>query len=203
MALIGILGGTFNPIHNGHIDLMKNSANKLGLERVLVIPNGVSYMKQGVLDAEDRFNMAVLATRDMGNVSVSRIEIDRVGNSYTVDTLEELKRRDRESGTENEYYLIVGSDTLYQMEAWYRKERVYELCNIAVSLRQEETSEDLLKQVNKLTEQGAKIVMVESNSDVSGLSSTLIREKVQAGGSISGLVHSGVETYIREHNLYN
>ena len=89
--MVGIMGGTFNPIHNGHIWLAQQAYERLGLEKVIFIPSGNSYMKQNVLDAQNRAAMVKLAISDFEHFELSMTEVERKGNTYTFETLEELK----------------------------------------------------------------------------------------------------------------
>ena len=116
MSKIGILGGTFNPIHNGHLLLAEQARCFYGLDQVLFIPSGCSYMKrqEEILPGEIRFQMVQLAIADNPYFCVSDMEIVREGNSYTCETITRLHAQ----YPEDELYYIVGADTLFQMEFW-------------------------------------------------------------------------------------
>ena len=113
---VGILGGTFNPVHRKHIELAKAACSQLCLSKVLIIPSGISYFKDGtgVLPGEVRYEMCKLAFGDDPRFVVSDMEIKRPGNSYTCDTLRELIS----SAPGNTYYYIVGEDTFFSLETW-------------------------------------------------------------------------------------
>lgn len=200
---IGIFGGTFNPIHNGHVEMAKHVQSICKLDKLIVIPNGISYMKTDVEDAKHRLKMVELATESIDGIEVSRIEIDRQGNSYTIDTIEELQEIDNERGEQNNYHLIIGSDSLYQMESWHRKEDLFKKCNIIVSLREGCGKDELHKQATKLNEQGAKIKIVEDDiSRHRALSSTKVRNMVKNGENIQYCAHPAVAAYISIYKLY-
>ena len=126
MSKIGILGGTFNPIHNGHLLLAEQARCFYGLDQVLFIPSGCSYMKrqEEILPGEIRFQMVQLAIADNPYFCVSDMEIVREGNSYTCETITRLHAQ----YPEDELYYIVGADTLFQMEFWKNPEQIFTQC---------------------------------------------------------------------------
>ena len=128
---IGILGGTFNPIHNGHLILAQNALEQYALDEILFIPSGCSYMKKDVLDAKARYQMTKIAISSNPSFQISPIEINRSGNSYTCDTLLELKKQNPEV----QYEYIIGADTLFSMETWNRPALIFESCGILCSIR--------------------------------------------------------------------
>ena len=134
MSKIGILGGTFNPIHNGHLLLAEQARCFYGLDQVLFIPSGCSYMKrqEEILPGEIRFQMVQLAIADNPYFCVSDMEIVREGNSYTCETITRLHAQ----YPEDELYYIVGADTLFQMEFWKNPEQIFTQCITAASVRQ-------------------------------------------------------------------
>ena len=131
MKKIGILGGTFNPIHNGHLILAQNALEQYALDEILFIPSGCSYMKKDVLDAKARYQMTKIAISSNPSFQISPIEINRSGNSYTCDTLLELKKQNPEV----QYEYIIGADTLFSMETWNRPALIFESCGILCSIR--------------------------------------------------------------------
>ena len=132
MSKIGILGGTFNPIHNGHLLLAEQARCFYGLDQVLFIPSGCSYMKrqEEILPGEIRFQMVQLAIADNPYFCASDMEIVREGNSYTCETITRLHAQ----YPEDELYYIVGADTLFQMEFWKNPEQIFTQCITACLL---------------------------------------------------------------------
>ena len=108
----GIMGGTFDPIHNGHILIARSAYEKVGLDKVLFMPSGNSYMKKNVLDVSKRVEMVRLAIADFPYFELSSIEAQRQGNTYTYDTLEQLTKQN----PKDEYYFIMGADSLFSIE---------------------------------------------------------------------------------------
>lgn len=200
MKKTGILGGTFDPIHLGHLITAENAWEAAGLDEVLLVPTGCSYFKadQKVTPAGQRYEMTALAAADNPHLRVSDIEVRRPGNSYTAETLSELKRQN----PEDRLYYIVGADTLVMMSMWKNPQLIFDSCTLLVETRQDEVgSAGLLEEAEKLRENyGAEIMMLPSRSIE--ISSTEIRKRVRMGQSIHYLVPDPVEAYIQEHGLY-
>ena len=134
----GILGGTFDPIHNGHLAIAKAARGCLGLDRVVFIPAGRPWLKARsvgqVTDAEHRLAMVRLAIANCPHFEASAMEIERPGLTYTVDTLADLRARDGGSPRRTEMYLILGMDSMRELRRWHEPERLFEMCVvIAVS----------------------------------------------------------------------
>ena len=125
---IGILGGTFDPIHNGHLYIAKKAMEKYSLSKVLFIPTGVSYMKSGVSLAVHRYEMTRLAIRDFPEFEISDLEVFRGGNTYTFETIQELKKE----YPDDKFYFIIGTDTLFMMEKWRNFEYLFENLTLIV-----------------------------------------------------------------------
>ena len=187
----GILGGTFDPIHLGHLILAEEAYDAAGLDRVLLVPTGCSYFKedQKVTDAKTRYEMTLLAAEGTEHLQVSDIETNRPGNSYTAVTLRKL----REQYPEDELCCIVGADTLVMMSLWKDPETIFSLATILVAAREDEVSEKgLLEEKRALEEKyGAKIELLPVRNIE--ISSTQIRELVLKGRSIHFLVPEKVE----------
>lgn len=188
----GLFGGTFNPVHNGHINLVKNFKDELKLDRVLVIPTAVPPHKQAenLVSSEDRLEMCRLA---FGNIAeVSDIEIARGGRSYTVETLEELKKLYKD----DDFYFLVGSDMLLSFKRWYRWEDILKMCTLCATDRDaEKTCTDADKELFD------RIIFCDFPKTV--VSSSMVREKLFSGESVEAFVPREVEKYIREKGLYN
>ena len=122
MRRIGIMGGTFDPIHVGHLMLAEWAAEEMELEEVWVVPTGVSYMKaeHGILTGQERLHMAELATKGNAKLRCVAIEIDRKGYTYTYETLEQLKNQ----YPDTEFFFLVGADCLFSLENWKYPERI-------------------------------------------------------------------------------
>ena len=197
MRRIGIMGGTFNPIHNGHLAIAQKAREQFALEKVLFMPSGVPYMKeQGkVLPIEVRCEMTRLAIKGIPGFALSKIEAADAAqkkNTYTCDTLQKLKHADPEAT----YYFILGADSLYAIEDWKSPDLIFQSCTVSAKPR-----ERLNKQTQYLREKyHASVEILEfAGMDVS---STQIRERVRRGESLQGLLPEAVEAYIRKNRLY-
>lgn len=194
MERFGIYGGTFNPIHNGHLHLIRAASAQLSFDRLLVVPANIPPHKAAVdlASNRDRLEMARLATAGMPGVWVSDIELRARGKSYTVLTLERL----RALFPECRFTLLMGADMLESFDRWHRWQDILKLADIAAFARNE-GEESLLERKAALIGR-ARVVRVEPLP----LSSTLVREKVRRGEDISGLVPEPVAAYIYEKGLY-
>lgn len=196
----GILGGTFDPIHTGHLLLAEAAYEAAGLDRVILLPTGRSYFKDGtgVTDAQKRLAMVRIAARGNRHLEVLDIEVRRPGKTYTSDTLQELTKR----FPEDELFYIIGADTLPQMEHWYQPQIVFQLARILVETRSDEAGSDEVElSARHLREKyGADIRMLPVRNIE--ISSTEIRSRVREGRSIRYLVPREVEDYIEEQGLY-
>lgn len=197
---IGILGGTFDPIHMGHLILAETAYETARLDRIILMPTGRSYFKddQNVTSAEARFMMTRLATAGTDDLEISDIEIKRPGRTYTSDTLEEFHTH----YPSDQLYYIVGADTLMQMDEWHEPERIFALAHILVATRSDQTdTESLATQIRHLQDAyNAQITLLPVRNIE--ISSTDIRERVAAGKSIRFLVPTAVESYIEVQGLY-
>lgn len=194
MERFGIYGGTFNPIHNGHLHLIRAACAQLSFDRLLVVPANIPPHKAAtdLASNRDRLEMARLATAGMPGVWVSDIELRARGKSYTVLTLERL----RALFPECSFTLLMGADMLESFDRWHRWQDILKLADIAAFARNE-GEEALLERKAALIGR-ARVVRVEPLP----LSSTLVREKVRRGEDISGLVPEAVAAYIYEKGLY-
>lgn len=199
MKKTGILGGTFNPIHMAHLIIAEIAQEEAGLDEVLFIPSGCSYLKDAadILPAKDRIRMTGLAIEDNPNFALSTIEIDREGNSYTCDTLEELKER----YPDQEFYLILGADNLFTMEQWKDPEVIFRDAKILAAVRGSKRHADMEDKIADLKEKyDADITLLHvSHVDIS---SSMIREKIAQGHSIRYMVPEKVREYIVKNHFY-
>ena len=196
---LGILGGTFDPIHLGHLIIAEEAMSSLGLDRVLFVPAGDPWMKADttITPKQHRLAMVLAAVGDNPKFKVSPSELERFGPSYTVETLEEFQE---DYGQQTELFFIIGADALKDFGRWNQPERVLELCTLAVVGRPAQEELDLSSLEASLPGIGERVAMVD---DVAiGVSATDIRERVEEGRSIRYLVPPTVETYIQEHGLY-
>ncbi len=198
--MLGVFGGTFSPIHYGHLMICEAIREEFGLDRILFVPAQIPPHKDinRVAEAEHRLEMTRLAIMDNPFFEVSDIEMKREGASYTVDTLLAFKAL---YGPETQLSLIVGADSIVQLTSWRRFEEIIRLCRFIVA-RRPDTSDDVLdKAIDHLvSDYGA--VIKKSKAVAMPYSSTEIRERVSSGLSIRYRVPPCVEHYIQEHRLY-
>ncbi len=192
---IGILGGTFDPPHKGHLILAKNARDSLGLSRVLFIPSGDSYMKEKVSEASVRLKMTRLAVMGRKGFRVSEIEVERGGRSYSYETILTLKERFRE-----ELYFIIGEDTLFMMEKWARPEVIFKNARIACAAR-DKGGRALLEKSEELKERFAARISILPMEPYP-CSSTRIREMIRVGESAAPYLPSRVMDYIVKNRMY-
>ena len=201
MKKIGVFGGTFNPIHNGHIYLAKSAYKLLNLDKVLVIPSGFSYQKSGenVLSKNIRADMVKLATKDYPYLEYSDIEVKKEGNSYTYSTILELK----EEYEAAKLYLIIGADTLFNLESWKNPEILLSNCILGVMLRDDHNKSDVIKMCNYLNDKynaETEFIDVEKID----ISSTKIRKSIKCGAFTNSANELPVKVYnyIIDNDLY-
>ena len=199
MKKVGILGGTFNPIHMAHLILAEIALEDAKLDEVLFIPSGCSYLKdaEDILPAKDRIRMTGLAIEDNPNFALSTIETDREGNSYTCDTLAELKKR----YPDQEYYLILGADNLFTMEEWKDPEVIFQNAKILAAVRGSKKRADMEEKIAELKEKYNADITLLSIHHVD-ISSSVIREKVAEGLSIRYMLPEKVREYIIKNHFY-
>lgn len=195
---VGIMGGTFNPIHTGHLIMAENAYDSFGLDEILFIPTGNSYMKSDVLDKETRAKMVSLSIEDNPKFAMSDIEISKDTPSYSFETIRELKQLN----PGNDYYFIVGEDSLRSMKDWVHPEKIFSEITVLVA-RRPYVSIDKLMDVIEFYEStyNADIQVIEMNNI--DISSTEIRNRVSKGKSIKYMVHPKVLDFIQSHNLYS
>lgn len=194
---IGVFGGTFDPIHMGHLFVAEDARAALELDKVLFIPAGQPWFKsyRQITESHHRLAMVRLAVEDNPLFAVSDIEVRRNGPSYTVDTLAEL----RDEYEYAEFTVILGVDALREIDRWYQPRRVFEMASV-VGMARPGTSLDL--SVLNAAIPGASSRMRLLDSAIIEVSGTDIRQRVTAGRSIRYRVPALVERYIRENGLY-
>ena len=199
MRKVGIMGGTFNPVHNGHLTLAEEAFKQFSLDEVLFMPCGNAYMKadQRVESGETRAEMTALAIQDRPYFTLSTIEIERKGNTYTYQTLERLSKENPDT----EYYFIVGADSLFHMTQWVFPERIFSDYCILAAIRDDKTVADMEEYIDLLSQKyNAHIYLMRTRHML--VSSSNIRRKVAAGESIEGDVPETVRLYIEKKGLY-
>jgi nicotinate-nucleotide adenylyltransferase len=207
---LGVLGGTFDPIHNGHIAAATAAERALELDGITLIPSRIPPHRHDPVGAtsEQRYEMTQLATDGRAGWSASRIELDREGPSYTYDTLVELKRdqsiRLKPDTTSTQIFFITGADAFAEIATWSRYPAVLELANFVVVSRPGITLDSLRERVPSAFRDRpsahTRVILVEAHTP--DISSTDIRRRVRAGESISGFVPDSVARYIAAHHLY-
>lgn len=197
---IGILGGTFNPIHCGHLIIAETVREKFCLDKVLFIPSGQPPHKPDteVIDAEHRYEMVRRAVATNRFFEASRVEIDREGYTYTVNTLQTLRE---EYGVEAGLFFIIGADIIPELPTWKEFRSVFKLCEFIAVLRPGHEKKVLEADIDQLKrDYDIKLVMTEA--PLVDISSSDIRERRSLGRSIKYLVTEGTEEYIKTEGLY-
>jgi nicotinate-nucleotide adenylyltransferase len=197
VARVGILGGTFNPPHIGHLSVARAALEQLQLARVVLVPARTPPHKAIECEPgpEHRFEMCRLTVAADERIEVSRVELDREGPSYTVDTLRLL----HEQAPDAELTLIVGSDMAVDLPRWRDPEGILGLASLAVAARAGAERETVRRRLAAL--RGAERVAFLDMEEVD-VSSSLVRERVARGLEIKDLVADGVAEYIEDHGLY-
>ncbi|MFT4052183.1 MAG: nicotinate-nucleotide adenylyltransferase [Microbacterium sp.] len=186
---IGVMGGTFDPIHHGHLVAASEVAQSFDLDEVVFVPTGMPWQKRGVTEGEHRYLMTVIATASNPRFTVSRVDIDRGGPTYTIDTLRDLKA----SRPDAELFFITGADAIAQILGWRDHGELWDLAHfVAVSRPGHVLSTEGLpsKDVSQL------------EIPALAISSTDCRERVGEGKPVWYLVPDGVVQYIAKHHLY-
>jgi nicotinate-nucleotide adenylyltransferase len=188
-ARVGVMGGTFDPIHNGHLVAASEVQQKFDLDEVIFVPTGMPWMKSGVTEREHRYLMTVIATAANPRFTVSRVDMERTGQTYTIDTLRDI-HADRPDA---DLFFISGADAIAQILEWKDVEQVWPLAHfVAVSRPGHPLS------ISGLPEQGVSLLEVPALA----ISSTDCRDRVSRGFPVWYLVPDGVVQYISKHHLY-
>ncbi|MDV8000688.1 nicotinate-nucleotide adenylyltransferase [Rhodococcus sp. IEGM 1408] len=191
---IGVMGGTFDPIHHGHLVAASEVAHRFDLDDVVFVPTGEPWQKRGrtVSPAEDRYLMTVIATASNPRFSVSRVDIDRQGPTYTVDTLKDLLRQN----SDTELFFITGADALQKILTWRGWEEMFELATfVGVSRPGFELSDTHIEQIGD-----ERVHLLEIPA--LAISSTECRRRAAGDAPVWYLVPDGVVQYIAKRNLY-
>ena len=200
---IGIMGGTFNPIHHGHLVTAQEALSQFKLDKVIFIPTGnpPHKIENEVASAEDRYIMTVIATSSNSNFFVSRMEIDRKGKSYTIDTVLQLRKI---YGKNSLLYFITGADAILEILTWKNTDEIVSLCKFIAATRPGynlSRIEDLRKRLfGKAGAADEKIYVMEIPA--LSISSTDIRNRIKHNRPIDYLLPERVSNYILKHELY-
>lgn len=192
MRGLGLFGGTFNPIHSGHLIVAEDARELLCLEKIIFIPSYIPPHKKQITSSKHRYRMAELAIKNNPNFEISDIELKRKGRSYTVDTLREFKKR----YTDFELYFLMGVDQLLEIETWKTPDEVFRLCKVVVLSRPGYEIKN-----SRTTRMGGYDLMPIEVTLVD-ISSTEIKKRVADGRSFRYLVPQNVEEYIKKNRLY-
>lgn len=186
---IGVMGGTFDPIHHGHLVAASEVAQSLDLDEVVFVPTGQPSYKSNVTQAEHRYLMTVIATASNPRFTVSRVDIDREKPTFTIDTLRDIRRERPDA----DLYFITGADAIAQILSWKDVQELWDLAHfVAVSRPGHVLS------VSGLPEQDVSLLEVPALA----ISSTDCRSRVRRGFPVWYLVPDGVVQYISKHHLY-
>jgi nicotinate-nucleotide adenylyltransferase len=190
---IGIMGGTFDPIHHGHLVAASEAAHVFALDEVIFVPTGMPYQKTGrtVSAGEDRYLMTVIATASNPRFSVSRVDIDRPGETYTIDTLRDLRA---ERGPDAEFFFITGADALTKMISWRDTDELFKLAHFVGCTRPGHRLS-----LSGLPHDNISLIEIPALA----ISSTECRARVRSGDPIWYLVPDGIVQYISKRKLYH
>ena len=199
MKKIGIMGGTFDPIHTGHLLLAEWAWSAAKLDEVWFVPTGQSYMKEekGVLPGEERLHMVQLAVEENEHLKYSDLEVRRSGNTYSYETMELLNHL----YPEDSFYFIEGADCLFTMENWKCPERLFASCTILAAVRGDVSLEQLEVKRQELIGRYKGNILLLPFLQLS-ISSSEIRNRVREGQSIRYMVPDDVAAYIKEKGFY-
>lgn len=198
---IGVLGGTFDPIHIGHIKVAEEVVARLDLPRILFMPAGQPWLKlnnaNAISPVPHRLEMVRLGISGNPRFKLSTMEIERRGPTYTVDTIAQLQSQ---LGAGDEIFFILGWDNLMQLPQWHEPQRLIELCRLVAVPRVDFPLPDLPALEKKLPGITQRVILFDKpRIDVNA---SQIRQRVAQGLSISDFVPKAVESYIKEHGLY-
>jgi len=196
---IGVLGGTFDPIHNGHLAVAEEVRSRLDLAVILFVPAGQPWLNKTspISAAEHRVEMVRLAIADKAHLKLSTIEIERPGATYTVDTMAELQAQ---LGAENDLFFILGWGSLAELPQWKEPSRLITLCHLVAVPRPGYPRPDLKALEALIPGLSQRVILLEKPEI--DISASEIRDRVARGLSISHLVPEPVESYIKQHRLY-
>lgn len=197
---IGLMGGSFDPIHYGHLVLAEEMRSRLSLDKVIFIPVGCAPHKHAakMTMPRQRYEMVMLATLDHPNFEVSSIEIDREGITYSYETVSTIVG---ESSPEDEFFFIAGADTLMELESWKSVETLLKMVTFVGAARPGTDQAELILKMEQLQQRYGASVKIEELPELD-ISSTDLRRRVGLGRSLKYLLPEAVALYIDKHSLY-
>lgn len=200
MKRVGVMGGTFDPCHRGHINLAKDAKEQGALDKIILMPNSIQPFKKNhkVTDAKHRLNMLRVAVESMPDIEVSSWEIEQKEISYTYKTLETLKEN---MGCDCKIYFIIGIDAFLNIEKWKEFDKLISNNKFIVGVRPGYKEDELKDKIQLLTE-NYKTEIVKIDNKKFHISSTEIRNRIFRNEEISDLVTNEVRKYINENDLY-
>lgn len=196
---IGIFGGTFDPVHLGHVSLAEDACEQAGLKEVIMVPARIQPFKQDkhTASGHDRLRMLALEAEWNDRITVSSYELDNEGVSYTYLTLRAMQERH----PDDELYFICGADSLLKIHTWMNADELLTSYSYIIGARPGYKENEVQEQIQRLHEiYGTNIILI--NNKQMDISSTEIRDRLAAGQSVSDLISPKVERYIKEHELY-
>lgn len=199
LSCVGILGGTFNPIHNGHLNMAKSAYEQCDdMEKMIIMPNNLPAYKdtKKIVDNSHRLNMLKLATKDYDYLEISDLELLRGGVTYTYDTLSQIKG----INPNIKIYFVIGADSLYSIRKWYRFEEIFSMCTLLVVIR-DTKMKDMEDYANELKSEYKASIKLLSCEEVKA-SSTEIRDMVFKGIRPVSMLPNQVIDYIFDNSLY-
>ena len=199
MKKVGILGGTFNPPHSGHLSIAESLLAEFSLDEILFLPVGLPPHKRSleIASNEHRIKMLQILTAHDPRMIVSDLEMNRSGYTYTVDTLTELKN----TVTDSIFYYIIGTDTLLKLTSWMRFEEVFRLTKFLCIPRPGDNPDEVKNEIQNLSQKyGAEILL--SRSSGPDISSTMVRRMTAAGETLCKVVPEKLEEYIKNNGLF-
>jgi nicotinate-nucleotide adenylyltransferase len=200
MQRIGIMGGTFNPVHQGHIAIAEAAQKNYLLDKVIFVPSGHPPHKttEYIADKEDRYKMVKMAIAGKKNFKLSRVELDRPGYSYAIDTFNELKKEYRGNAL---LYYIMGMDSINEILSWKKPLELFTICQFIVATRPGARIRTLrrLLRFPPLKLHAGQIHVIEVKKNISA---TKIRDSIKKGKIPARLMFPKVVAYIRKHKLY-
>jgi len=196
---LGVLGGTFDPIHNGHLAIAETARAQMNLTEVLFVPAGQPWLKENraITAAEHRLSMVRLAIADRPSFKLSTIETERAGPSYTVDTIAQLRA---ELGDQDKLFFILGWDSLAQLPEWYQPARLVKMCQLVAIPRASSPPPDLDRLNRAVPGLGPQVIRLDE--PWINISASQIKQRVARGLPIDRLVPAPVDQYIKQHRLY-
>ncbi|MFC2047698.1 nicotinate-nucleotide adenylyltransferase [Chloroflexota bacterium] len=196
---IGVLGGTFDPIHRGHLIVAEETKVRLNLAEILFVPAGQPWLKanNSISAVEHRVQMVRLAIADKPYFKLSPMEIERAGPSYTIDTIAELLGQ---LGDEDALFFILGCDNLAQLPQWKEPSRLIELCRLVAVPRVGYLPPDLTSLEASIPGLSQSVILL--NTPEVDINASVIRNRVNQGLSIRHLVPETIDRYIKQHKMY-